>query len=305
MSEEGGADSEPQYLPDIARVEISVEEIQAYTDEDDFNALAVSLTIEFGAWVCVAASLLPGETRRWNRNQAILGGLLVRYYKLLSALLDQTCQRRRETSFMLARLVFECMVTIQYLLMRNSDELYQAFVAYSLQHERKLREHIQQNIDRRGGESLPIERRMIASIDRTFSVSGITIDQATKATARPWKDANIFERTRAVGLEQAYLLIFGGTSHSVHGNWQDLLEYHLEKEEDGFRPELRWQRPRPQVLYTLCLLGISAVQQYLVFLVGEDAESVCKDLDELRERIRTVNSLHEEFLIRKSENEGN
>jgi hypothetical protein len=37
-----------------------------------------------------------------------------------------------------------------------------------------------------------------------------------------------------------YLAAFGGGSQNVHGNWMDLLEYHLEEDGDGFAPSLEW-----------------------------------------------------------------
>ena len=49
-------------------------------------------------------------------NQAVLGGQLVRLYKLISALLDQICQHRREITFIIARLAFECIVNIRFLI---------------------------------------------------------------------------------------------------------------------------------------------------------------------------------------------
>ncbi|PRG11815.1 hypothetical protein C6Q21_08515 [Burkholderia multivorans] len=112
---EGGESDDDQTLPHIKRVEVSPEELTKFADEEDFTGLSVDLMIEQGSWTCLAASLLPGDTRKWDRDQAILGGLLVRSYKLASALLDQTCQHRRETTFVLGRLAFECMVNIQYL----------------------------------------------------------------------------------------------------------------------------------------------------------------------------------------------
>jgi hypothetical protein len=41
------------------------------------------------------------------------------------------------------------------------------------------------------------------------------------------------QRAEAVGWDEAYGAVFGGMSHNVHGNWQDLYAYHLDATEDG------------------------------------------------------------------------
>lgn len=292
MSEE----NEGQEIPNIKRVEVSLEEISKFTDEEDFTKLSVDLMIEQGSWTCLVASLLPGESRKWDRDQAILGGLLVRSYKLASALLDQTCQHRRETTFVLGRLAIECMINIQYLVRTNSKEVYQAYVIDSLRHEKKLMDRIETNITSRSGVILPIEARMLGSIKKSFEKSGVAPNEVTKQAAKPWKDVDLYQRASAVGLGEAYLGLFGGPSHNVHGSWQDLLEYHLHHDGEGFTPELAWHRPRPQVLYTLAKIGVATLVTYLEHFVGDDAGGVVSELQDLWERIETANRAHEAFL---------
>jgi Family of unknown function (DUF5677) len=285
-----------QELPAVERVEVSEEALAEFTTEDDFNGIAVRLMVEYGSWVCIAASLLPGKTRKWTRNQAIIGGLLVRSYKLTSALLDQTCQRRREITLVLGRLAYECMINVLYLVEHGSAELFQAYVVDALRHERKLRDRIMTNIAGRSGIALPIEERMLQSIDKTFAVSALKPEDVTKQAAKPWKQLDLFQRANKVGLGEIYLGFFGGPSHHVHGSWFDLLEYHLSDDGDGFTPELAWHPPRPQVLLSLCKVGIDMLQTYLQHFAGDGAEPVLEDLDDLRERIRLVSVAHERYL---------
>jgi len=88
-------DSLVENVNEIAAVAVDDAVIAAYTSEDQFNALTVELLKEVGSFVCVAACILPANTKAWSRNQAIYGGHLVRLFKLISALLDQVCQKRR------------------------------------------------------------------------------------------------------------------------------------------------------------------------------------------------------------------
>lgn len=288
--------TEAQEMPEIKRVDIDFAAVDEYSSEEDFMKLAVDLLVEAGQYVCVAACLLPGDRKAWCRNEAILGGLLVRMFKLISAMLDQTCQRRRETSMVMGRLAFECVINIKYLIKHGSDETFDAYVAYSLRHERRLFDEIQKNIDARGGDRLPIERRMAASIQQSAESAGIALDEVSKDTFKLWKDQTFYSRAEAVGMGPMYLSFIGGGSHSVHGNWQDLLEYHLDESEAGFTPELEWHQPRPQVLLILAIFVVDMVKEYLVHLVGEHSEPVQVELDDLSERIWGVNDRHEAFL---------
>lgn len=289
-------DQDPaQELPRIERVEVDQARLRGFEDENDFTGLGVELLKEVASHVCVAGSLLPGDTKAWRRNQAVLGGLLVRLYKMLSAVLDQTCQHRRETTFVFLRLTFECCINIRYLITRH-DSSYDAYIAYSLRHERQLFDRINEDITARGGEPLPIERRMLASIRRAAEKSGIPLEQVTPAAYAEWKNSTLFERAEAIGWGEGYLYLFGGPSHSVHGNWQDLLEYHLDEQENGFVPEFEWHRPRPQPLFTIGLLTLTVLDEYLDHFVGDDAKPVREDFEELRQRLLVANRIHEDFL---------
>ena len=137
-------------LPEIERVEVHSEEMSKFKNEDDFTGLAVSLLVETGSYVCVAASTM-GTEPVWDRDRAAICGNMVRLYKLVHSVLDQTCQRRQETSFILARLVFETLVNIRYMIENFDPALIDEYVKYSLRHERKLLDVIQANIEAQNG----------------------------------------------------------------------------------------------------------------------------------------------------------
>lgn len=284
-------------INDIQPVPVSAEILKEYSSEDHFNELIVKLLIETGSYVCVASCLLPASTRRWNRDQAIVGGNIVRLYKLISALLDQTCQKRRETSFILGRLAFETIVNLAFLIKNASPELFDSYVRYSLQHEKKLLNQVNQNTSDRGGEVLEIERRMLNSIQRTFEKSGISANEATTNGIRNWGNKNIYDRAKDVGLDQAYLAAFGGGSHSVHGNWMDLLEYHLEDDEEGFSPQLKWRYPRPQLLSVIAIFATEVTGKYIEYINEPVVSQLLHPrLIDLRSRIQLADSIHEQFL---------
>lgn len=168
-------DSFVEQVNEIDAVAVEDDVIEAYTSEDQFNALTVELLKEVGSFVCVASCILPADTKVWSRDKAIYGGLLVRLFKLISALLDQICQKRRETTFILSRLAFETIVNLVYLIQYGSPELFEQYIKYSLRQERRLHNRIMANIDARGGIRLPIEDRMLSSIAAAATKSGFPL----------------------------------------------------------------------------------------------------------------------------------
>jgi hypothetical protein len=69
---------------------------------------------------CRVCTLEQAPTR--TRDQATVGGNMVRLYKLLSAFLDQNVQKRFETNTIISRLAFETIVNAQYLAQRGRQQ---------------------------------------------------------------------------------------------------------------------------------------------------------------------------------------
>lgn len=286
-------------LPEIKRVEIDLEALRLLTDEQEFTGLAVQLLIEAGSYVVLAHSLMDSEGG-WNREDAILGGLMVRLYKLISALLDQVCQHRAEIAQIMCRLAFEAVVDIRYLLRKMDAELAEDFVRTSYRQERILRDQISERIRARNGEMLPIEDRMLKSIDRAVAMSGISLDDVS-TKRRDWGGKNTRAKAKEVfGDDLAYIGAFGGMSQSVHGSWGDLMQFHL-KTEDGkrFGPHSEWGHPRPQLLTTIIFLSASAVDEFFAYWDEELQARFQPDLTDLQHRLRTLIAGHEEYLSGK------
>jgi hypothetical protein len=287
-------------VPKIDRVEIDQATIASFTTEGDFTSLAVSLMVETASYCCIAVGTL-GQTKIWDRDKAAVAGNMVRQYKLLDSFLDQVCKHREETGMIIGRLVFETTVNIRFLVKNFSKPLINSYIAHSLRHERKLRDRIRANIEARGGSILPIEDRMIRSIERAAEGAGISLDAIDPKDKRPWGGKNIFEKAKDVGLEALYLASFGGGSHSIHGNWQEIYANHLEW--DGaaaFTPKMKWRTPRPQMITSMALIINETVGIYFRFIGGDElSDRFDPLLDDLHNRLLDLVDAHEKHLSTK------
>ena len=286
--------------PAVERVEVDPDKIAAFTTEEEFTGLAVSLMVEVASYSCVAAATL-GASPSWDRDRAAVGGNMVRLYKLLNSFLNQTCQRREEITSILGRLIFETAVNIRYLIANFSKELIDSYVKHALRQERRLFDMVQATISERRS-MLPIEDRMLKSIGRAARAAGVSLDDVDLTDRRPWGGKNMYEKTDEVGLRDAYVAAFGGGSQSIHGSWNELYGCHLhwDKSSAAFTPNTKWRNPRPQLINALALVVIGTIKHYFNFMAGEDVgRHFAPLLSDLCDRIYTVDQAHEAYLSGK------
>jgi hypothetical protein len=282
---------------------IDVKKINEFSSEDGFMNLAVELLKEIAIITTVLACSYRlddnNAPRMWTRNEAIVGGLLVRITKLQSSFLDQICQERMETAMILFRCLGESLINIRYLLEKNTDEMSDKFIEYSLREEKRLLNEINDNISKRGYE-LPIEQRMKKSINRSFTTSNFKPEDVNENNREPW-EKTIYNRAKIVGMEKMYTSLFSLPSHDVHGNLQNLISNHLEFEDGEFSPNPDWTRPRPQPLLVLCILFADANRLFLERTMPDspDRKKIIEMLEDVNSRAKVVDSLHEKFLQNK------
>ena len=77
----------------------------------------------------------------------------------------------------LLRCIGESAINVRYLILKNDDSIIDQYVKVSLGPEGELYDLIKDDIDQREGETLPVETRMLASIERLCKISGIKIEE--------------------------------------------------------------------------------------------------------------------------------
>lgn len=289
-----------QAWADIERVEVDERLVSGFDREIRFSILGFNLTRELASWTCVAACVMPPEGS-WARDDAVLAGHSVRLFKLLRTLLDQVNNERADLMWVVLRMASECAINLQYLLRHSHQGAVDNYVKYSLQREWTLLDEIDENIANRGGEELPIESRMRRSIMRTFAQSGVDPADRPAARIRHWGGKDLRQKSVELGYEKAYLAIFAGPSESVHGNWGDLLRYHLTWTAGRFTPRTDSSpMKRPQPFFAIGVIGARGVLEYLERLDPVRFSHPIEQLLDLAVRSDLADSLHEQYLQRRS-----
>lgn len=248
-------------MTDTKKIEskYSDKDVANFDTEDKFMDASVELlkqTIEL-LWTIVGLKYCDskGIPKTINKDDAVIAGNLIRLIKLNTSFLQNICDNKLEICSILNRCIAETYVNIKYMLVEGEERVKRNYIKNSLITEKELWETILSNVQGNNGDRSPIEDRMQASIKNSFDNSDFDIDEVKRSSK--WK--TVKSRADLVGGEMFYTIYYGGSSHSIHGNWQDILTNNLEKTDAGFKVNLKWNKARPQIVDGPAILNTEIV----------------------------------------------
>ena len=281
-------------------VEVTEGMIETCRTSDQFGALIYELYKEAGGLICVTSAAYfgdKGEPIKFDRNQAICAGLLVRISKLMASVVKLSADiEHGEAVQAMNRCIIESAVNLRYLLHVDDDEVYDRFVKTSLSAERRLYDIIESNIENRRGGQFVIEEVMLNSIMEVCEQSGVKIGEVDSRN-RSWGD-NFYEKLKSLGIEHGYVALYMIPSHAVHGTWVDLVKNHLLPECDGFEPNYDRLNTDGELLSPVGIFVVEASRNYLdKYFDLHDAEPLHQRLDSVQERLMRVESARHDWQI--------
>lgn len=273
-------------------VAVTEEIIKACQVKGQFGALVYELYKEAGMLTGVSSSVYfgdPGEAIKFERDQAICAGLLVRISKLmLSVVKLSSGVEHGETVQALNRCIIESAVDLQFLLLKDDSKIYDRFVTGSLVAELELDDMIRENVEARCGKELLIEKGLLRSIESTIEQSGVTLDEINRK-AGGW-GGSLRDKLTALGYGwEAYTILVRIPSHAVHGDWVDLIKNHLSSTSDGFAPNPNHLITDGELIGPMGVFVIEANLAYLDKYIGNsDVNPLYLRLASLKERLSRV-----------------
>lgn len=251
--------------------------------------LAVCLDVRVNA-----SSESPGQSRK----QAICSGLLVRVAKFMKGVAILVSQDPDSAHIVhsLNRSILESATNLRFLVRKAEDKYFERFVKFSLGPEREARDMIEKNVDKRDGSVLPIEQRMLDSIDRVCGTSGMAISDVPPKSG-DWGGGL---RTRMAFLGEGDLYAFQQRigSHAVHGTWVDLVFHHLKEVDNGFVPDPTGSRVDSRLMLPVCLIVLRTAEDYVkaFFPPLPELLPLLERITDLTRRIKAVEAAHEKWL---------
>lgn len=272
-------------------------EVSSFTTHGEFNNLGVELLKEIAVLMVPVSAIYRadenGKKIPFNHEEAALIGNLIRYCKLCNAFLEQFVKQRLETSLIFFRSLSETYINLKYFLKFKDEHTLRHYIKNSLRQEKELLEIIKRNIADKS-EIENIEHRIMESVNKAFRTSDFEEDEINNSSK--W-DNKVKSRIKEIIHPDFYVLIYGNASHAVHGNWQDLINFHLEKEGEGFLPDTEWTYPTLQIIHAATVLSCDLLHNYAKEVLPEsDSKNELIDrIEDIMKRTFKLDYQHEIF----------
>lgn len=282
------------------RVEVTLEQLATLDTRGKFTALTFDLFKEAGCLVVVAANVFEAKERTehpFERSQAICAGHLVRIFKLIICICRlASTGDGAEVNLQLLRSVFETATNLRFLLLKDDPDLFEKFVTKCLGPERELYDLVQSNISARGGKVLSIEQRILERIDETCRNSGVAIGNVPKGH-QEWS-VKLWKKLVELGIGERNAVTQRIPSHSVHGDWVDLITFHLKVKDGKYGIQPKFWPNTPAVYLPASMFVLEAAKDYLKHFFAKYAEVdlVLERIDNLHGRLKMLDHAYETWV---------
>lgn len=288
-------------LKALAAVHVTDEVVADLVNKRHFGRLGFEILKETGVLTSIISSVQRGgeKTDVLPRNRALCAGLLLRMAKFMQAVAKlSTEQGHGPVIAALFRCIVESAVNVMYLIKHDDDELYDSFIKTGLSVERALYDQINENVSKRNGVLMPIESRILKSIEMTCEKSRIEIEELVPKH-KNWSTGGGFrERLADVWHDNAYVGLFRVASHAVHGTWGDLILNYLSPRGDGYVLNDDFKSADARTTLPMCMIAVEACHDYLTAFIGspEEVPGFHEGLIQFRDKLFRIDEEHEKWI---------
>ncbi|MCK5061296.1 hypothetical protein KAR28_01985 [Candidatus Parcubacteria bacterium] len=219
----------------------------------------------------------------FNFNDAAILGLLIRIWKILKEVVYYYKKNNGDIIALLDRQIVEAVITAKYLLL--SDE--ETIKDYRKCSYKNRLEIASIDPDSNLFFKTPAGKRLKKSVLEKMSAEKLTINSFKQQKKNKWKlsGKNFFEIFSSVEPEKFYKYMYGITSESIHGSWNDSMDYHLiRNSDDTFLPYPHFQQVDIRLVTPIIRL---LNDPYLLWLKRIDAES-----DYINKAFKFINTIN-------------
>lgn len=206
-------------------------------------------------------------------NDAAILGLLVRIWKILKEIAIYYEKNNDDIISLLDRQVIEAAVTAKYLLI-NDDEVIIDYRKCS--YKNRINMVLDSKKNPEFWKTQP-GQRLLKSIMDKLDAEGWDINSFDEQRKNGWKlqGKSFYDIFKKVEPEQFYKHLYGMPSEGIHGSWNDSMDYHLQKNDDGTfstypfyqEVDIRFVTPILRLChdpYVMWLKRIDAADEYLL-----------------------------------------
>lgn len=239
-------------------------------------------------------ALVPNDeisTNGYIKRRAVVVGHMVRLTKLFDGLYLHIANRQLELAGVMLSLIFETEIRLNYLITKASPKSYRSYILASYRAERENLMDLDAKAKTR--RLVPIEIRMRTSILKHLRRDGISRKQLLRNRIWDIDGKNVRELMRDLGRHEFYSYSFGSSSRWIHGSWQELYHYHLQKVGSRFVPRLEFGDPDTRSAAPPTIICLDTLLAYLNWSRGDPGGSVRRLIAEFRDMLIRLDQEHE------------
>ncbi len=213
----------------------------------------------------------------YSLEDAPILGLLIRVWKCLKEAIRYHEENNAEFLSLYERPIIEASVIATYLQMNDGDVI-SDFRRCSYKDRLRILRDLEDGsvfLESKAG------KRLVDSVYRKLSIEGISKDDFAKQKENKWRlqGKNFFQIFEDAGYEGLYHCTYGIMSESIHGSWNDVMDFCLTRNEHGnFDPYPFFHDADVRYISPLLLF---CVRPYRMWIKRIDSENdiVCGSLE--------------------------
>ncbi len=244
----------------------------------------------------VALDPSKGKNDGFEREEAVLVGLMVRVVKLYEAFYQNVAKRQLEICGILLRTLSETEFKLRYLILKAREGFGVGnFFLVSYKSEKQMLTYFSQLQKER--ELEPIETRMLRSIEKELLEEKITKEELLANKNWNLDGKNVRDILKSLDADHLYPFAYGGPSRWVHGGWGELRRYHLHKEVPGRdSPRLDFGDPDPRFAGPTTITSLELAKDFLNWSHAGEEEAVTFVIDQVLQHVIALENSHEATL---------
>ena len=243
----------------------------------------------------------------YDRDQAIIYGLLTRLFKLLCFQRRLVCKRLMTISLagFFERMLLEQIINLQYYIQNyNNKALLDSFRLDSLKPEAAFEDNIHNDNSETYAELHSWQQQFLDSIHSTYQKTNTTYEIIKK---RRKSSPSIFEKFSDTGNKRLYEIAYRTKCHDIHGDWVDLLQNYLTFDEVSltFSPNFNEYEADLRQLNPPLLICCDMLKIFVRIFPGHNLpESLYGEIETTSDLVSMLDTMQFNFLNHKKLLEG-
>lgn len=234
--------------------------------EIKLNEFVIKFSKDLGELIDLLSRVINHETHPnyYNLNESTIVGSITRIVKFYQEYIKFQELNKQEIQSLFMRPMYESFIITKYLI-KNGTESQENFrlVSYRARYQnfKKLIE-----LD---DKEHPIIKRQLLKLESKLNIDGFTIEdlkiENSKQYNKKWKlDGKSFrEINKEVDNDDLYSFIYGVGSDAVHGNWQEIIDFHLTRKENGYFGFLNYEKCDCRVIVPMNSIVIESLLEFM------------------------------------------